>query len=90
MLFVVVVVNMFIIWDCAMKKLLCTIVLLLCLVGSPTFAGQKEFCDGFKEGYKAIKGDMVMVPMCPLAPLTPLGSNDYREGLKAGMDAARK
>src|SRR5580765_5336896 len=36
-------------------------------------AGQDEFCAGFSEGYKSIKGDMVLVPLCPLAPLTPLG-----------------
>ena len=54
------------------------------------YAGQDEFCAGFEEGYKTIKGDMVLVPLCPLAPLTPLGSTDYREGLKAGMRDARK
>jgi len=52
------------------------------------YAGQDEFCAGFTEGYKSIKGDMVLVPLCPLAPLTPLGSTDFREGIKAGMRAA--
>lgn len=53
------------------------------------FAGQDEFCAGFEEGYKSIKGDIVLVPLCPLAPLTPLGSTDFREGIKAGIRAAR-
>lgn len=53
-------------------------------------AGQDEFCTGFEEGYKTIKGDMVLVPLCPLAPLTPLGSTDYREGIKAGIRAAQR
>ena len=52
------------------------------------YAGQDEFCAGFEEGFKSIKGDMVLVPLCPLAPLTPLGSTDYREGIKAGIRAA--
>ncbi|GAB55014.1 hypothetical protein GPUN_0882 [Glaciecola punicea ACAM 611] len=52
------------------------------------FAGQAEFCSGFEEGYKSIKGDMVIVPICPVAPVTPIGSTDFREGLKAGMRAA--
>lgn len=55
-----------------------------------SYAGQNEFCAGFSEGYKSIKGDMVLVPLCPLAPLTPLGSTDFREGLKAGIIAASK
>lgn len=53
-------------------------------------AGQAEFCAGFSEGFKTIKGDMVLVPLCPLAPLTPLGSTDYREGIKAGIRAAQQ
>lgn len=48
------------------------------------------FCNGFEEGYKTVKGDMVLVPLCPLEPLTPLGSNSYREGIKAGIDAAQR
>lgn len=56
---------------------------------TPAFSNdQDEFCVGFEEGYKAIKGEMVLVPLCPLAPLTPLGSTPFREGLKAGMAAA--
>lgn len=54
------------------------------------FAGQDEFCAGFEEGYKTVKGDMVLVPLCPLAPLTPLSSTDFREGIKAGIRAASK
>ena len=59
-------------------------------VSAITFAGQAEFCAGFKEGYKAIKGDMVIVPICPIAPITPIGSTDFREGIKAGMRAAQR
>ncbi|MER8971840.1 hypothetical protein [Mesorhizobium sp. M0800] len=47
-----------------------------------------EFCDGFEEGYKTIQGETVLVPLGPLEPLTPLGSNSYREGIKAGIAAA--
>ncbi len=49
-----------------------------------------EFCDGFEMGYKTVKGNNVLVPMCPMAPLTPLGSTPYQEGIKAGMAAARR
>ena len=48
-----------------------------------------EFCEGFEEGYKTVKGDVGLVPMCPLEPLTPLGSTPYREGIKAGIKEAR-
>ena len=63
----------------------------LLAVCSLVYAGQQEeFCAGFTEGYKSIKGDMVLVPLCPLAPLTPLGSTPFREGIKAGIVAAQR
>ncbi len=59
------------------------------LLASPVLANDRdEFCSGFEEGFKSVKGDMAMVPMCPLAPITPVGSTPFREGLKAGMRAA--
>ena len=57
------------------------------LVSTMSFA--TDFCDGFEEGYKAIKGSYTLVPLCPLEPITPINSTPYREGLKAGMKAAR-
>jgi hypothetical protein len=53
-----------------------------------SLAGQDEFNAGFEEGYKSIKGDLVIVPIPPIAPITPIGSTDFREGIKAGMRAA--
>jgi hypothetical protein len=53
-----------------------------------SIASQAEFCAGFEEGYKTVKGDMVIVPICPIAPITPIGSTPFREGIKAGMAAA--
>jgi hypothetical protein len=58
------------------------------LVGTST-AFASQFCDGFEEGYKTVKGELVLLPICPLEPITPIGSTPFREGLKAGMDAAR-
>lgn len=68
------------------------VVLLTAALGltSPAFADQAEFCAGFEQGYKAIKGNMVMVPLCPLEPLTPLGSTPFQEGIKAGIAAASR
>ena len=60
------------------------------LFSSIAFAGQAEFCAGFEEGYKSIKGDLVVVPVCPVAPVTPVGSTDFREGIKAGIRAAQR
>jgi len=61
------------------------------LLASADFAQatQAEFCAGFEQGYKAIKGNMVIVPICPIAPITPIGSTDFQEGIKAGMRAAQ-
>lgn len=49
-----------------------------------------DFCEGFSEGWKTIKGELTIVPICPIPPITPIGSTAYREGLKAGMSAARR
>jgi hypothetical protein len=46
------------------------------------------FCDGFSEGYQTVKGNMAMVPICPIEPITPIGSTPFREGIKAGMKRA--
>ena len=70
-----------------MKRFIVTIILTMGLAGS-VFAGQDEFCAGFAEGYKTVKGDMVIVPICPIAPITPIGSTDFREGIKAGIRSA--
>jgi hypothetical protein len=69
-----------------MKKLLLS---LLLVVATSANAYGSEFCDGFDERFKIVKGDMVLVPLCPLEPLTPIGSTAYREGIKAGMRAGR-
>ena len=69
-----------------MKKIVVAITFLLIAGG----ALASEFCDGFEEGFKTVRGDMALVPLCPLEPLTPLGSTPYREGLKAGMRAASR
>lgn len=60
------------------------------MVSGSVFAEKSEFCQGFEEGYKTVKGDMILVPLCPLEPLTPLGSTPFREGIKAGMKAASR
>ena len=72
------------------KKILSSLAVLLALLGHPAMAGDRdEFCAGFEEGYKTVKGNMVIVPICPIAPITPIGSTPYREGLKAGMAVAQ-
>ena len=48
--------------------------------GMASAGNQDEFCAGFKEGYKTIKGNLVIVPICPIAPITPIGSTPFREG----------
>ena len=74
-----------------MKKPLSLIVASIALcVTQLSFASQDEFCAGFSEGYKSIKGDMVLVPMCPMAPLTPMGTTDFRQGFLAGIRAAQR
>ena len=52
-------------------------------------ASQDEFCAGFEEGYRSIKGDLVIIPNCPPSPPTPPGSTDFREGIRAGISATQ-
>ncbi len=63
-------------------------VILFCFTSS-TYA-QSDFCKGFEEGWKAIMGDHVFVPVCPFEPFTPVNSTPFREGLKVGMVTAQK
>ena len=51
---------------------------------------QRDFCNGFEEGWRTVKGDLAIVPICPIAPIPPIGSTPYREGIKAGMARARR
>tara|TARA_B100000900_G_C20521060_1_gene692189 strand:- start:42 stop:260 length:219 start_codon:yes stop_codon:yes gene_type:complete len=70
-----------------MKTIKIITLLILTLSATSIFA-KSDFCRGFEMGYKTIKGNMVLVPLCPLAPLTPLNSTPYQEGIKAGIRAA--
>lgn len=47
-----------------------------------------SFQAGFEEGYRSVKGNLVILPICPIAPITPIGSTPFREGVKAGIKAA--
>ncbi|WP_290900112.1 hypothetical protein [Hoeflea sp.] len=72
-----------------MKHVIAALAVALLYAAQPALADdQGEFCIGFSEGYKSIKGDMVIVPICPIAPITLIGSTPFREGIKAGMAAA--
>jgi hypothetical protein len=57
-------------------------------LSNPAKATQAEFCYGFEEGYKSVKGDYSYPPPCPPKPPTPPGSTDFREGITAGIRAA--
>ncbi len=70
------------------KTLLAVAVFLMAGFACPAFSDESQFCAGFEEGYKSIKGDTVFVPLCPFHPLAPFGSTDFREGIKAGIAAA--
>ena len=75
--------------DYLMKNLFINPVKFLIILGlSFTIEAKSEFCRGFEEGYRMVKGDMVIVPICPIPPITPIGSTPYREGLKAGIERA--
>ncbi len=51
---------------------------------------QSAFCGGFAEGWKTVRGEFAIVPVCPIAPITPIGSTPFREGIKAGMAAGQR
>lgn len=72
------------------SKLKVGAIIFLLAISQYSLAGQAEFCAGFEEGYKTVKGNMVIVPICPITPITPIGSTDFREGIKAGIKAANR
>tara|TARA_B100001758_G_C18280254_1_gene541254 strand:+ start:783 stop:1028 length:246 start_codon:yes stop_codon:yes gene_type:complete len=70
-----------------MKTVKIITLLILTLSATSIFA-KSDFCRGFEIGYKTVKGNMSIVPICPIAPITPIGSTPYQEGIKAGIRAA--
>tara|TARA_Y100001935_G_scaffold224713_1_gene201338 strand:+ start:144 stop:371 length:228 start_codon:yes stop_codon:yes gene_type:complete len=74
-----------------MYKLLTKIFKGLFILGfSFTIEAKSEFCQGYEEGYKSVKGNNAFVPMCPFEPVTPFNSTPFREGLKKGIADARR
>lgn len=73
-----------------MKTMKYTFLSLALIASTSAFAEKTEFCQGFEEGYKTDKGDMIIVPICSIEPITPIGSTSFREGIKAGMNAASR
>ena len=74
-----------------MKNIISTVLIALAIgLAGSAFAGEDKFCAGFEEGYKMIKGDLVVVPVCPVAPVTPVDSTEFREGLKVGIKEASR
>lgn len=52
-------------------------------------AQKSDFCVGFSEGWKSLKGDLAMAPMCPIPTVSSIGITAYHEGVKAGVSKAR-
>ncbi|MDG1437716.1 MAG: hypothetical protein P8P98_01975 [Emcibacteraceae bacterium] len=73
-----------------MKTILFSALLTFGLMADFAHAGREEFCAGFEEGYKSIKGNFAAVPACPAKPAKPAGSTDFREGIKAGIKRAQR
>ena len=65
-------------------------ILVLGLVAFSSSAWASQFCAGFAEGYRSVKGNIAILPVCPVAPVTPVGSTSFREGIKAGIRAASR
>ena len=71
-----------------LRRILHALALLIApLVALP--AQGSAFCRGFEEGFKTIKGDLALVPVCPVEPVTPVGSTPFREGIKVGTAKGR-
>lgn len=66
------------------------IIALVLIISNEAKAGQQdEFCYGFAQGFQAVRGGGVMVPMCPIATFPPLGTTYFQQGMRAGMQAAQ-
>jgi hypothetical protein len=49
----------------------------------------RTFHDGFREGWRAVKGNGAAMPAMPAQPATPAGKTPYQVGLLMGMQAAQ-
>jgi len=71
-----------------MKKLFIFIIILASAY--PAVANQQQFCAGFQEGFKSVRGGLAVVPPCPPARPTPANSTVFREGINAGIQRANQ
>jgi hypothetical protein len=63
----------------------------LATIACAAYADDREdFCRGYAEGYKSVKGGSANPPACPGTPGIPGGSTAFREGLKAGQVDAKR
>lgn len=67
-----------------------TALIILLTLSTLAHADRAEYCHGFTEGYKSIKGGLTLVPLCPINPITPINSTDFREGIKDGAARAKR
>jgi hypothetical protein len=76
---------------CIMKRAIYAVVA-LCVLWPASQAGAQDgaFCRGFAEGWKTLKGELSLVPICPIAPITPIGSKGWREQYRRCAIAARE
>ena len=51
-------------------------------------ANASEFCDGFAAGFKSVKGDYALVPICPLEPFHSYGTDPFDAGASLGVKKA--
>jgi hypothetical protein len=72
-----------------MKRHATAVVLAATLTSLSALAGPSDFCNGYAEGYRSVRGDAAPVPACPQERPVPHGSSAFREGVKAGIQAGR-
>ena len=81
-----------------MKKLIISIITTLFVFTLPVMSDQREFCDGFEEGYKTgykqSSGSSFdpFVPFCPMQPFKGFNDpeSDYEHGYIIGYEEGKR
>ncbi len=46
-----------------------------------------DYREGFVQGYRAVRGSTVIIPVIPVQPVTKVGQTPFRMGLRNGIAA---
>lgn len=51
---------------------------------------EETFAEGFRQGFRAIRGSSAVMPVIPVAPATRVGRTSFQMGLLRGIERGKR